>query len=99
MPPKTNISKNKRVYFSKNWENWQDQFNLYIINPDELKEKICEELENNFSLSKDEAKDYYEMIKDDENNKIIKEIEKKIKVRSTNNIFEVEYNYGDYGKE
>lgn len=98
MPPKTNISKNKRVYSSKDWENWQGQFDLWIINPDELKEKVCEELENNFSLSKDEAKDYYEMIKDDKNNKIIKEIEKKVKVQSTDT-FEVEYNYGNYDKE
>ena len=71
MPPKTNLSKNKRVYSSKDWENWQGQVDLWIINPDELKEKICEELENNFSLSKDEAKDYYEMIKDEENNSFI----------------------------
>lgn len=98
MPPKTNVSKNKRVYSSKDWENWQGRFDLWIINPDELKEKVCEELENNFNLSKDEAKDYYEMIKDDKNNKIIKEIEKKVKVQSTNT-FEVEYNYGNYDKE
>jgi len=100
MPPKTNISKNKRVYSSKDWENWHGQFDLWIINPDELKEKTCEELENKFNLSKDEAKDYYEMIKDEENNKIIKEIKKKIRVEyASTNTFEVEYNYGNYDKE
>lgn len=78
------VTKNKRVYSSKDWENWRDQFDIWIINPDELKEKTCAELENNFGLSKDEAKDYYEMIKDDENNKFIEEIRNRVRVKVDN---------------
>ena len=78
------------------WENFHDHYNLYIINPEVVQEQTCEKLKSDFGLSDDEAKNYYDMIKDEENNKIIKEVEKKIraKVNSTNT-FEVEFNYGE----
>ena len=57
-----------------NLENWRDQFDIFLINPDEVQKQTCEKLKSDFGLSDDEAKNYYEMIKDEENNKTIKEI-------------------------
>lgn len=87
------VTKNKRVYSSKDWENWRDQFDLWIINPEEVQEQTCEKLKSDFGLSDDEAKNYYDMIKDEENNKIIKEIEKKVRVKvNSTGTLKVEYN-------
>ena len=70
-----------------------DHYDLFIINPGEVQEQTCEKLKSNFGLSDDEAKNYYEMIKDEENNKIIKEVEKKIRVKvNSTGTFKVEYN-------
>ena len=92
MPPK-DMTKNKRVYSSLDWENWRNQFNLWIINPDEVQKQTCEKLKSDFGLSDDEAKNYYEMIKDEKNNKIIKEIEEKVRVKiSPTDTLKFEYN-------
>ena len=58
-----------------------DHYDLFIINPEEVQKQTCEKLKSDFDLSDDEAKNYYDMIKDEENNKIIKEVEKKIRVK------------------
>lgn len=74
-------------------KNFHDRYELFIINPEEVQEQTCKKLKSDFGLSDDEAKNYYNMIKDEENNKIIKEIEKKVrvKVKSTGTL-EIEYN-------
>ena len=70
-----------------------DNFDLFIINPEEVQEQTCEKLKSDFGLSDDEAKNYYDMIKDEENNKIIKEVEKKIRIEvKSTGTFKVEYN-------
>lgn len=77
------------------WENFHDRYNLYIINSEVVQEQTCEKLKSDFGLSDDEAKNYYDMIKDEENNKIIKEIEKKVRVEvKSASTFKVEFNYG-----
>ena len=74
-------------------KNWQEHFDVFILNQEKVQEQTCEKLKSDFGLSDDEAKNYYEMIKDEENNKIIEEVEKKIRVK-VNSIgtFKVEYN-------
>ena len=64
------------------WKNFHDHYDLFIINPEEVQEQTCEKLKSDFGLSDDEAKNYYDMIKDEKNNKIIEEIEKKIRVKA-----------------
>ena len=77
------------------WKNFRDHYDLYIINPEKVQEQTCEKLKSDFDLSDDEAKNYYDMIKDDENNKIIKEVEKKVRVEvKSASTFKVEFNYG-----
>lgn len=63
------------------WKNFHDRYDLFIINPEVVQEQTCEKLKSDFGLSDDEAKNYYDMIKDEENNKIIKEVEKKVRVK------------------
>ena len=63
------------------WKNFHDHYDLFIINPEEVQEQTCEKLKSDFDLSDDEAKNYYEMIKDEKNNKLIKEVEKKVRVK------------------
>jgi hypothetical protein len=62
-------------------KNWQDHFDVFILNQEKVQEQTCEKLKSDFGLSDDEAKNYYEMIKDEENNKIIEEVEKKVRVK------------------
>lgn len=77
------------------WKNFRDHYDLYIINPEEVQNQTCEKLKSDFGLSDDEAKNYYDMIKDEENNKIIKEVEKKVRAKiKSASTFEVEFNYG-----
>lgn len=74
------------------WKDLHDRYKFYIINPEVVQEQTCEKLKSDFGLSDDEAKNYYDMIKDEENNKIIKEIEEKIKVEvHSTGTFKVEY--------
>lgn len=78
------------------WKNLHDHYELSIINPEEVQKQTCEKLKSDFDLSDDEAKNYYDMIKDEENNEIIKEIKKKIRVKvEYTDTFKVEYNYGN----
>lgn len=78
------------------WKNLHDNYELFIINPEEVQKQTCEKLKSDFNLSDDEAKNYYDMIKDEENNEIIKEIKKKIRVKvEYTDTFKVEYNYGN----
>lgn len=58
-----------------------DNFDLFFLDPKVVQEQTCEKLKSDFDLSDDEAKNYYEMIKDEKNNKIIKEIEEKVKTK------------------
>lgn len=62
------------------WKNFHS-YDLFSINPGEVQKQTCEKLKSDFGLSDDEAKNYYEMIKDEKNNKIIKEIEEKVKIK------------------
>jgi hypothetical protein len=62
-------------------KNWQEHFDVFILNQEKVQEQTCEKLKSDFGLSDDEAKNYYEMIKDEENNKIIEEVEKKVRVK------------------
>ena len=62
-------------------KNWQEHFDVFILNKEKVQEQTCEKLKSDFGLSDDEAKNYYEMIKDEENNKIIEEVEKKVRVK------------------
>lgn len=55
-------------------------YDLFIINPEEVQKQTCEKLKSDFGLSDDEAKTYYNMIKDEKNNIIIKEIEERVKI-------------------
>ena len=57
-----------------------DNFDVFFLDPKVVQEQTCEKLKSDFDLSDDEAKNYYEMIKDEKNNKIIKEIEEKMKI-------------------
>lgn len=59
----------------------RDNFDVFFLDPNVVQEQTCEKLKSDFDLSDDEAKNYYEMIKDEKNNKIIKEIEEKVKTR------------------
>lgn len=89
MPPK-NVNMSGRIYDLKNW---RDHFDVYLINQEEVQEQTCEKLVSDFGLTKEEASSYYEMIKDEENNKIIKEVEKKVKIKvAQTGSFEVSYN-------
>lgn len=58
-----------------------DNFDFFFLDPKVVQEQTCEKLKSDFGLSDDEAKNYYEMIKDEKNNKIIKEIEEKVKTK------------------
>lgn len=58
-----------------------DNFDFFFLDPRVVQERTCEKLKSDFGLSDDEAKNYYDMIKDEKNNKIIKEIEEKVRVR------------------
>ena len=70
-----------------------DNFDLFFLDPKVVQEQTCEKLKSDFDLSDDEAKNYYEMIKDEKNNKIIKEIEEKVRVRvNPTDTFKFEYN-------
>ena len=60
---------------------FHDNFDLFFLDPKVVQEQTCEKLKSDFDLSDDEAKNYYEMIKDEKNNKIIKEIEEKVKTK------------------
>lgn len=59
----------------------RDNFDVFFLDPKVVQEQTCEKLKSDFGLSDDEAKNYYEMIKDEKNNKLIKEIEEKVKTR------------------
>lgn len=72
MPPKTYKSSLTILH---------DNFDFFFLDPKVVQEQTCEKLKSDFDLSDDEAKNYYEMIKDEKNNKIIKEIEEKVRVR------------------
>ena len=72
MPPKTYKSSLTILY---------DNFDFFFLDPKVVQEQTCEKLKSDFGLSDDEAKNYYEMIKDEKNNKIIEEIEEKVRVR------------------
>lgn len=70
-----------------------DNFDFFFLDPKVVQEQTCEKLKSDFGLSDDEAKNYYEMIKDEKNNKIIKEIEEKVRVRvNPTDTFKFEYN-------
>ena len=62
------------------WKNFHS-YDLFSINPEEVQKQTCEKLKSDFGLSDDEAKNYYDMIKDEKNNKIIKEIEERVKIK------------------
>lgn len=89
MPPK-NVNMSGRLY---NLKNWRDHFDVFILDQEKVQEKTCEKLKSDFGLSDDEAKNYYEMIKDEENNKIIEEVEKKVRIKvAQTGSFIIEYN-------
>ena len=46
-------------------KNFHDRYKLYIINPEVVQEQTCEKLKSDFGLSDDEAKNYFNMIKDE----------------------------------
>lgn len=70
-----------------------DNFDFFFLDQKVVQEQTCEKLKSDFDLSDDEAKNYYEMIKDEKNNKIIKEIEEKVRVRVTStDTLKFEYN-------
>ena len=60
---------------------FHDNFDVFFLDPKVVQEQTCEKLKSDFGLSDDEAKNYYEMIKDEKNNKIIEEIEEKVKTK------------------
>ena len=72
MPPKTYKSSLTILH---------DNFEFFFLDPKVVQEQTCEKLKSDFDLSDDEAKNYYEMIKDEKNNKLIKEVEKKVRVK------------------
>lgn len=59
----------------------RDNFDFFFLDPKVIQEQTCEKLKSDFDLSDDEAKNYYEMIKDEKNNKLIKEIEEKVRTK------------------
>lgn len=59
----------------------RDNFDFFFLDPKVVQEQTCEKLKSDFDLSDDEAKNYYEMIKDEKNNKLIKEIEEKVRTK------------------
>ena len=85
MPPKT---------YKSTLTILRDNFDLFFLDPKVVQKQTYEKLKSDFGLSDDEAKNYYEMIKDEENNKIIEEVEKKVKVKvAQTGSFNIEYNY------
>ena len=60
---------------------FHDNLDFFFLDPKVVQEQTCEKLKSDFDLSDDEAKNYYEMIKDEKNNKIIKEIEEKVRTK------------------
>ena len=72
---------------------FHDNFDFFFLDPKVVQEQTCEKLKSDFDLSDDEAKNYYEMIKDEKNNKLIKEIEEKVRVRvNPTDTLKFEYN-------
>lgn len=58
-----------------------DNFDFFFLDPKVVQERTREKLKSDFDLSDDEAKNYYDMIKDEKNNKIIEEIEEKVRIK------------------
>lgn len=77
----------------KTYKSSLNNFDFFFLDPKVVQEQTCEKLKSDFDLSDDEAKNYYEMIKDEKNNKIIKEIEEKVRVKvNPTDTFKFEYN-------
>lgn len=66
-------------YYNINKEFKADTF--IVIDGSKLKDQACKEIENNFNLTKEEAENYYEMIKDDDSNTLIGDIRNKLSVK------------------
>ncbi len=71
MPPKN--------YYNINKEFKADTF--IVIDGSKLKDQACKEIENSFNLTKEEAENYYEMIKDDDSNALIEDVRNKLSVK------------------
>lgn len=54
-----------------------DNFDFFFLDPKVVQEQTCEKLKSDFDLSDDEAKNYYEMIKDEKTIKSLKKLKKK----------------------
>ena len=54
-----------------------DNFDCFFLDPKVVQEQTCEKLKSDFDLSDDEAKNYYEMIKDEKTIKSLKKLKKK----------------------
>lgn len=77
----------------KNYYNINKEFKIdaFIIDSNKLKDQACKEIENNFELTKEEAENYYEMIKDDDNNDLIEDIRNKLSVKVEQAGFSLSY--------
>lgn len=71
-------------------KNWQDHFDVFILNKEKVQEKALDEIKNEFDLSDEEANNYYDMIREDDDNPIIKksisEMREKVSYSNTFNI-------------
>lgn len=67
-----------------------NEFDVYIVVPTKVQEKALDEIKNEFDLSDEEANNYYDMIREDYNNPIIKksisEMREKVAYSNTLNI-------------
>lgn len=67
-----------------------NEFDVYIVVPTKVQEKALNEIKNEFDLSDEEANNYYDMIREDDDNPIIKksivEMREKVAYSNTLNI-------------
>lgn len=67
-----------------------NKFDVYIVVPTKVQEKALDEIKNEFDLSDEEANNYYDMIREDDDNPIIKksiaEMREKVAYSNTLNI-------------
>lgn len=84
MPPK---NYDRTYKFPKAIDN---EFDAYIVVPTKVQEKALNEIKNEFGLSDEEANNYYDMIREDDDNPIIKksivEMREKVAYSNTLNI-------------
>lgn len=70
-----------------------NEFDVYIVVPTKVQEKALDEIKNEFDLSDEETNNYYDMIREDNDNPIIKKSITEMREKVTySNTLNIEYN-------